>query len=419
MNKQRLIALFMRVMGAGGSALLAFTIAKIATPSFLGEFQYFLTIALGLAILARVGLDRGVVRYIAKSTEAEEKQQIMNAFLRVVFKKSLLILVTMLIILLILYFTGKVKNTNTFILFSFPLMALSVLISGYYKGIFKPNISFIFDMGFISLVSSIVILVISLFSTRYYAYYIPLAFIFSYFFVVALGISVNKNNFFSKTRVSFSLLKDMRSSSKSFMWMTLSVYMQQLVLVLALTYYLSSYDLGLYKIAEKLAMLVGFFQAVVTAIYSPYFSKLYHSGKLTELTQYARKASNMSLVLSLPSLIIISIFSKELLSFFGQSYTKANAILIILAVAQFVNVILGPAAMILNQTEYEKISRNIVLLFSVLSLPLITIACYLYGTIGGASMILIVSLLQNLSFYFYVYKRMNILVYPSLSLRSK
>lgn len=418
MSKQRLIALFMRVVGAGGSALLAFTIAKLTDPSFLGEFQYFLTIALGLAILARVGLDRGVVRYIAKSTQAEETQQIMNASLRVIFKKSLLILVAMLIILLILYFTGKINNTNTFVLFSFPLMSLSVLISGYYKGIFKPNISFIFDMGFISLVSSIVILAISLFSTRYYVY-IPLAFIFSYFLVVALGILVNKNNFFSKTKVSLSLLKDMRSSSNNFMWMTLSVYMQQLVLVLALTYYLSSYDLGLYKIAEKLAMLVGFFQAVVTAIYSPYFSKLYHSGKLTELTQYARKASNMSLVLSLPSLMIIAIFSKELLNLFGQSYTEASTILIILAVAQFVNVILGPAAMILNQTEYEKISRNIVLLFSMLSLPLITIACHLYGTIGGASMILIISLLQNLSFYFYVYKRMNILVYPSLSLRSK
>jgi|26BtaG_2_1085354.scaffolds.fasta_scaffold03053_3 O-antigen/teichoic acid export membrane protein len=418
MSKQRLIALFMRVVGAGGSALLAFTIAKLTDPSFLGEFQYFLTIALGLAILARVGLDRGVVRYIAKSTQAEETQQIMNASLRVIFKKSLLILVAMLIILLILYFTGKINNTNTFVLFSFPLMSLSVLISGYYKGIFKPNISFIFDMGFISLVSSIVILAISLFSTRYYVY-IPLAFMFSYFLVVALGILVNKNNFFSKTKVSLSLLKDMRSSSNNFMWMTLSVYMQQLVLVLALTYYLSSYDLGLYKIAEKLAMLVGFFQAVVTAIYSPYFSKLYHSGKLTELTQYARKASNMSLVLSLPSLMIIAIFSKELLNLFGQSYTEASTILIILAVAQFVNVILGPAAMILNQTEYEKISRNIVLLFSMLSLPLITIACHLYGTIGGASMILIISLLQNLSFYFYVYKRMNILVYPSLSLRSK
>lgn len=418
MSKQRLIALFMRVVGAGGSALLAFTIAKLTDPSFLGEFQYFLTIALGLAILARVGLDRGVVRYIAKSTQAEETQQIMNASLRVIFKKSLLILVAMLIILLILYFTGKINNTNTFVLFSFPLMSLSVLISGYYKGIFKPNISFIFDMGFISLVSSIVILAISLFSTRYYVY-IPLAFIFSYFLVVALGILVNKNNFFSKTKVSLSLLKDMRSSSNNFMWMTLSVYMQQLVLVLALTYYLSSYDLGLYKIAEKLAMLVGFFQAVVTAIYSPYFSKLYHSGKLTELTQYARKASNMSLVLSLPSLMIIAIFSKELLNLFGQSYTEASTILIILAVAQFVNVILGPAAMILNQTEYEKISRNIILLFSMLSLPLITIACHLYGTIGGASMILIISLLQNLSFYFYVYKRMNILVYPSLSLRSK
>lgn len=418
MSKQRLIALFMRVVGAGGSALLAFTIAKLTDPSFLGEFQYFLTLALGLAILARVGLDRGVVKYIAKSTQAEETQQIMNASLRVIFKKSLLILVAMLIILLILYFTGKINNTNTFVLFSFPLMSLSVLISGYYKGIFKPNISFIFDMGFISLVSSIVILAISLFSTRYYVY-IPLAFIFSYFLVVALGILVNKNNFFSKTKVSLSLLKDMRSSSNNFMWMTLSAYMQQLVLVLALTYYLSSYDLGLYKIAEKLAMLVGFFQAVVTAIYSPYFSKLYHSGKLTELTQYARKASNMSLVLSLPSLMIIAIFSKELLNLFGQSYTEASTILIILAVAQFVNVILGPAAMILNQTEYEKISRNIVLLFSMLSLPLITIACHLYGTIGGASMILIISLLQNLSFYFYVYKRMNILVYPSLSLRSK
>lgn len=418
MNKQRLIALFMRVIGAGGSALLAFTIAKLTNPSFLGEFQYFLIIALGLAILARVGLDRGVVRYIAKSKRAEETQQIMNASLRVVFKKSLLILLAMLIILLILYFTGKVNNTNTFILFSFPLMSLSVLISGYYKGVFKPNISFMFDMGFISLISSIVILAISLFSTRYYVY-IPLAFVFSYFLVVALGVLVNKHNFFSKTRVSLSLLKDIRSSSNNFMWMTLSVYMQQLVLVLALTYYLSSYDLGLYKIAEKLAMLVGFFQAVVTAIYSPYFSKLYHSGKLTELIQYARKASNMSLVLSLPSLTIIVVFSKELLNLFGQSYTEASTILIILAVAQFINVILGPAAMILNQTEYEKISRNIVLLFSMLSLPLITIACYLYGTIGGASMILIISLLQNLSFYFYTYKRMNILVYPSFSLRSK
>lgn len=418
MKNNRLISLLLRIIGAGGSALFAFIVAKLTNPEFLGDFQYFLTITIGLAVLARAGLDRGVVRYIAKSEKNIEKKQIMQFSLSVILKKTIIIMIPMILILLAIAFEKTLTSYNFLLLFSFPVIAVAVLISGYYKGAFNPNLSFIFEMGFISLLSSILILFAVLLNKNYYLI-IPLSFVIASVLLVACGLWVNRKNFFYKDNSNKYVFTALKKSSNNFMWMTITIYIQQLALVLALTHYLSSYDLGLYKIAEKLAMLVGFFQAVVTAVYSPYFSRLFHKGDLVGLAKYARKASNMSLLFSLPSLIILALFSSEILKLFGGEYAQAKNILITLAIAQFINVVLGPASMVLNQTTYEKLSKNIIVIFSLISIPLIVVSCYFYGALGGAGAILIVSLLQNTLFYIYVYKKLNILIYPWFILRNK
>lgn len=415
MTKNRLMPLVMRVVGAGGAALLSFLIAKLTTSSFLGEFQYYLTITLGLAILARTGLDRGIVRYVAKtSIEKEQNFLLRYALLKTVRTSALLLIICTLIIYLLYY--NKVNfGFSVLILSAFPLLAISIVFSGFYKGIFKPNISFLYDMGFTSLLTSILIIVFCIFSKNYILF-IPLSFLVACISTNISGLLLLKKKLIV-VKGGLDVINELSSSSYNFMWMTLCVYLQQLVLVIVISHYLSNHELGLYKLAEKLAFIVGFFQSVVTAIYSPYFSKIHEQGNINKLEDYVRKASNMSLILSLPSFLLITLGSIQILNLFGEEYKSANLILIILALSQFINVIMGPASMVLNQSGYENISKNIVIFSSLLSLPFIFLACYFYGALGGAVMTLFITFMQNLFCYIYVYRKLGIIVYPKFQIK--
>jgi O-antigen/teichoic acid export membrane protein len=97
-----------------------------------------------------------------------------------------------------------------------------------------------------------------------------------------------------------------------------------------------------------------------------------------------KKATRLNVVVSIPILLCIIIFSTYLLSFFGSDYTLAKNSLIILASSQLFNSISGPSAIFLNMTGRQK-SLNIILIIALLiNVTLNVILIPILGMIGAA-----------------------------------
>lgn len=387
----------MRILGAVGAALLMFILARTTDASFIGEFQLVLTIALGLSIIARGGRDRVITKFIAQEENTQLHMSILKSSVYYIIKR-LLVIGSLVLIFIYTYSSFSNKYSNIYWVFYLLIfISFSTLISGFYKGLFKPNISYIYEMGFISLISAIIFYIFHFFGFSDSYFYFSLVVTF----LLLITFFLYKNKFFSSKFFNNDVFS---MQSNNFMWMTFVVYLQQLLIVLMLSTILDIKELGFFKVAEKIALLVGFFQSVITAIYSPYFSKYYKENNKNKILETVKKSLFLGISISIPSFIFIVFFGENILGYFGEEFSNGYNILIVLAFAQLLNVMFSVSSIFLNQTIYTEISKNIILYASLISLPLTAFLCLYYSSIGAAISILAYNAMLNISFTYYAYK---------------
>src|SRR5690554_4674783 len=136
----RLPTFALRLLGALGSAALTFLIANLTNPEYLGEFQYALTIALGLSIISRVGLDRAIVRYVAAASSYGTKLSILKSALSLTFRNIFFVLLFLALTLSLFFYNsglGEYRLLLVVVVLIFPLLSITTVFSGFFKGIFK------------------------------------------------------------------------------------------------------------------------------------------------------------------------------------------------------------------------------------------------------------------------------------------
>jgi len=405
-----------RLLGALGSALLAFTIAKLGSSEILGEFQYALTIALGISILAKQGYDRVLIRFIARYKDTIEERignMLFKLALRKVLLRSLILLPLVYFSLMVLEDFVSISQAAYWIIAASIPMSFGALLVGFYKGSFKPSTSFIYDIGVISLIASAIIYISNNIEATSSAKSIYISYFVCYSFIVGIGLCINKRALSIKVSEAIPW-QEMSTASPNFMWMTLIVYAQQLVLVYVLAEYLGISELGIYKVAEKIAITIGFFQSVVNAIYAPYFSKSHHTNDIKKLVRYIRQSTTTSLILTVPPLLIIFLFTTDILNYFGPDYTDASTLVYIISIGQFINVILSPSGTLLNMTGNEAISKRILIATSVISIPLIVSFTLIFGAVGTATAGLIIIAAQNIGCTAAAYKILGVIPYAAI-----
>jgi O-antigen/teichoic acid export membrane protein len=119
----------------------------------------------------------------------------------------------------------------------------------------------------------------------------------------------------------------------------------------------------------------------------------------------------MSLFAS-PILILIIIFSSNILRFFGDDFTIGSNVLIILAIGQFFNVVTGSVGNLLMMSGHEREMRNIVALCAIVNLILNFILIPYWNIIGAAISCSFTLSIQNIIAVWVAYKKMGIMTLP-------
>lgn len=146
----------------------------------------------------------------------------------------------------------------------------------------------------------------------------------------------------------------------------------------------SDKELGLYNICSRLAVLMLFALEAISNISAPKISEIYSSGNINQLKNYTQKTAIFSILVSIPSFLVLFIFPEFILNLFGKEFTYAVTTLRILLIGKVIFSFAGPVNLMMSMTKYEKAAKNIIFFSTILNIVLNYFLINKYGISGAA-----------------------------------
>ncbi len=177
--------------------------------------------------------------------------------------------------------------------------------------------------------------------------------------------------------------------------------------VLMLGYFETAAAVGIYNTAVRTAYFINFIIMSFTAIFAPRISDLYHRGKFDELAALFKTVSRWILGFSIPVFLMIALMSKSVLLLFGANFVVGYLSLSILAFAHLANAGVGSVKYMLMMSENEKLVMYDTIGVCVLNILLNALLIPKFGIIGAAIATASSIVIINLVMLFQVYQRLG------------
>lgn len=121
----------------------------------------------------------------------------------------------------------------------------------------------------------------------------------------------------------------------------------------------SSAEVGVFGVAARMSVTIGFVLVAVNAVAAPKFAALHVEGKRREMSLLASQSSRLMVMLAAPLLLVFVVAAGPVMSLFGPAFRTGASALAIMATGQFLVVCGGSAIPVLMMTGYEKAVRNL------------------------------------------------------------
>jgi O-antigen/teichoic acid export membrane protein len=399
-----------RGIAAVGGIVLFIVLGRLYGAEGVGVFALAQSIYLGAGILARYGMDNALMRYVGQDPTASA----VPVYLRLALTKSALLstVAAVLVFLLrdqfALWFDAPMLGiVLPGIALAIPPFTVAFVLAGFMKGIRKPATACLLENGGIALVATLLVLLFDRISTAGIAM-AGWAMAVAAWLVLGQGLWQVwswRRSTRSETNDQTLDPKAFKSSSNAFFVMSLALFIQQTVFILIAGWFISDTDLGLFKAAERTALLISFVLIVINAILPPRFASLYQQGKIAELTTLARRGALLGILLASPFLILCIGFPEWVLNYYGEEFVQAAPLLRVIAFARGINVATGSVGLLLSMTGHEKLMRDILIWSNGLGLLILICLGPYYGATGVACSLAFILMIQNLIPCYFVYKK--------------
>lgn len=226
--------------------------------------------------------------------------------------------------------------------------------------------------------------------------------------VVTLSVGIYWKSIYRFKTKRQIITKQLLETAKPLFVITISSVIFLNADVIILGWLSDSKEVGLYTIAARIAFLTSFFLQVTNAAVAPKIAALCEQNKKDELEKMIQTVTKGLGLIGFSSLLVFIIFGKEILSIWGEHFIVAYPQLIIISIGQFLNISTGATGLLLSLCNYEKIQRNISIIFTILFLFLSSVMTYFWGTIGTAISVAFIALSLNITAVIYAKKLLNI-----------
>ncbi len=155
--------------------------------------------------------------------------------------------------------------------------------------------------------------------------------------------------------------------------------------VIILGLFVVSSEVGVYRIAVQMALLVDIGFNVINPVVAPQFARLYLLKDQRRLQLLATKSARIVLLFNLVVTIGFVILGKQfLLIVYGTEFVSAYTSLLILLVGQLVNSLAGSIGYLMNMTGFEGTNTMVRIAATIINIALNFALTPFFGVIGAA-----------------------------------
>lgn len=398
MYKQAGNTFVLKVLGLSSAFIFQIILGRTLTAETYGEFTMFVTYSTILSIVSILGMDRNLIKEIARINGEIEKE---NKFLKFAMRTSILIFVGLALGLIIInvYVREPFFGVSILVIMIF-IRTVTSIMDGYLQGK-----GLIVQVTFInSLLNNVLKIILFIFFISRNVESLKAAvisFIISEIITMLLRLKYFKR-IFKDTKYSTAVLENIQK--KNFLKYSLTValisgigLLLQNIDKIMISSYLDFEDVGVYKVAQNYVSLISIF-ITPFMVFWPMISKFYIENKIIEIENEMKKIVRIVTALVIPMFFIFLFRADTLLAIFGDNYVsnEAKMTLIILSFAFLIDAISGPIGSILTMTKYAKLSlyNNLIALITNITLNFLFIDRF--GIIGVALATGISVILNNL-----------------------
>ncbi|WP_133119847.1 hypothetical protein [Pseudooceanicola lipolyticus] len=181
---------------------------------------------------------------------------------------------------------------------------------------------------------------------------------------------------------------------------------------------LSAEGVVVISVGQRLAMVQNLATLAVALIDAPNYASMFSRGDRRGLQEVISRSSLIMFLFAMPFFLILILVPEFVLSFFGIYSAAAELALRVMAVGQFVSVMLGPVGHLLLMTGHERIVRNTIIVTLTVSAGLMVLGYSLLGLVGVAFAISLSSVAPKLIFAYFAQKRLQVHIYPNRAIYS-
>lgn len=154
--------------------------------------------------------------------------------------------------------------------------------------------------------------------------------------------------------------------------------------ILLLGYLGSAEDVGFYGVALKISTIGAKIVTAFVVVFTPIIADLWNRGRIAELNELYITVSRWIFMLSVPVFLLLTLFSDSLMRIFGANFVVASSALVLLAIGQLLHAATGAAGLMVLMSGHSRLE-----LFNVaVTLAFNAMLCFLliphYGITGAA-----------------------------------
>ena len=417
--KNSAIAFILKIMGTALNFGYNAILARMLGADGVGIYFLSLTVVTIASVIARLGLDHALLRFIAASKAAENWDEV-NGVYRVGIKTSL---VVSCIITTIVYFSSESIAHVVFgkeeLIVPLKYMSISIvpfslltLYSEILKGVKRIGNAMLVQSLAIPLFSIPIYLLIT---KKFNVIGATIAFTVSTILVLIMAhiLWLRAIPRDKRLKSSFDYKKLFNTSLPLFGIAILNLLIGWTDTIV-LGIWLDSTSVGIYGIAFRIATITSFVLVSVNSIVAPKFAALYANGEMEALAKLARQSARLMITFAAPLLFIFIIFPKWLLAFFGAEFKEGALALTILSIGQFINVATGSVGYLLIMSGNQRIVQNVTFISATINVLLVTTLVPVLGITGAAIGTAISIAFINIILSCIVYLKLSILIVPFL-----
>jgi len=417
-----------RASGALGTLLFSIALARFLGAADMGRFMLGLTIITGIGVMARLGGDGALLRF-AGVAFSEKNYFSFKGLYQLARRISIYFGLVLSIIfwrfkdsVVTLFSDGDAfVDVFSFMIWLAPLYSLLFIQAAIFKAMRMPALASIQEGGAVSLLALLGMFLLSLTGvavTTDVALFVFAVATAALLVVGGRGVanSLRKNSLAFDTGLKSCDRSAFVRSLPDYALMGFLGFVLQWSPFLILGWYSPAVELGLFSAAFRVALLINFVLMVCNSVLAPRFAVLHHEGKFLELKDLAQKTTTGMAVFSAPILGVVLVSPDRILALYGSGFEEATVALVVLALAQYVNVSTGSVGFLLNMTGFHKSMKNILVISAFLTFGLSVVFAKYWGAEGVAIAMALSISLQNSLAVWVAKRKLGILMLPGASL---